>query len=145
MSPGGKYADVVDRVRNELDHSDVPKAAKASLHRLLDIGARAVNGSEDKIQDLTEIALLSHVYHVDKAIQDTEDRKALAAVVRSDTLQLIASSEANHKMTCPFRNALPGKFGVLYAFRWPLTIVGSILSFSPHAPEVIRAVAAVFK
>ena len=145
MSPGGKYAEVVDRVRNELDRSDVPKGAKVSLHRLLDIGARAVNGSTDKIQDLTEMALLSHVYHVDRAIQDVEDRRVLAAAVRSDTLQLIAASEANHKATCPFRNALPGKFGMLYAFRWPLTVIGSILSFSPHAVGIIDAVAKVFK
>lgn len=145
MSSGGKYAEVIDRVREELTRSDVPKGTKASLHGLLDIGARAVNGSTDKIQDLTEMALLAHIYHVDKAIQDVEDRKALAAVVRSDTLALIAASEAAHKEACPFRNALPGKLGWLYAFRWPLTVVGSILSFSPHAGGIIKAVAEFLK
>ena len=144
MSPGGKYADVIARVRDELNRSDVPKSARIALHGLLDIGARAVNGSEDKIQDLTEMALLSQIYHADKAMQDVEDRKALATAVRSETVALIAASEATHKVTCPFRNTVPGKLGTAYAFRWPLTVILSILCFSPYAEGIIKAVAAFF-
>lgn len=145
MSPGGKYAEVIARVRSELDRSEVSKPARIALHELLDIGARAVNGSADKIQDITEMALLSHIYHVDRAIQDVEDRKALAAAVRRETVALVKASDDNHKTTCPFRNALPGRLAGLYAFRWPLTVVGSILTFSPHAGEILRALAAFLK
>jgi hypothetical protein len=145
MSPGGKYADVIARVRAELDRSEVSKPARIALHGLLDIGARAVNGSPDKIQDLTEMALLSQIYHADKAIQDVEDRKALAAAMRSETVALIGVSEASHKVTCPFRQTLPGKWGGFYAFRWQLTVIGSVLSFSPHVVGILQAVAAFFK
>ena len=158
MGDGHKYAATVARHRTLLDASTVSEASKEALHELLDVGISAVNGCENKIQALTELSLLSHLYHVDKAIMDAKDKELLASELRTSLAfetsarENMASSFTEYiktrKETCPLKGTAAGdtagKLAWLFPFRRPLTVVLTVLVLTPNADTIIQTVAHIF-
>jgi hypothetical protein len=109
----------IERTREYLLESDLPEDAKDNLQSLLDFSAEAANGSTDKIKDMAQAQLQSAMFHVKNAVR---------------TPNVIKDIVAQHAANCPGKKivaapqpALTGKLAALYAFRWPICIIISVI------------------
>jgi hypothetical protein len=122
--------DKVLRTRHYLLSSALPEDAKDGLQSLLDSAATAANGTTDRIGAMADAILALALHEVRQAVRAPS---------------MVGTAIDAHLAACPL--AGKGKRGALIAVAlrpWPWIAIAA-LSFSPHAPAIIRAIEAAIK
>lgn len=122
----------IGRHQKELSDSDLSPETKERLSHFVDKVAFTANGCPDKIAALTDLVADLCLMKVEDRVRQPAERKALITAE-------VSKYEAVHNSKCPFMGAIKGKLGLLYVFRWPLTVCVGFVSAFPNGPAIIQA------
>jgi len=129
--------------RERVESSEIKTGHKEALSDALLAAYHASNGSDNKLQSLTEAVAAQAICLSRDAIHRRED---MAAVI-ADALEL-------HRNTCILAaKVAPSNVAAKVAawcvavkpLVWPVGIAATVIGFSPQAPAIVRAVIEALK
>ena len=117
------YMERMERLRIQIEQSDLDDAEKDGLFDILDAARTACDG-EPNIEKVLSALSVSLEFQVRAAL-----RKA------RECAECMAQMAMN-----PMRPEYTGKLGFIIQVKWPLAVFASVLAFSPHAPDILDAI-----
>lgn len=122
------YMERIERLRIQIESSDLDDAEKEGLFDVLDAARMACDGEPDIGKVLTAVSV------------------SLEFQARTALRKAKECAECMAQMAlAPVRQQYAGKLGFIIEIKWPLAVFASVLAFSPHAPDMIDAILKIVK
>ena len=120
---GTLYMERMERLRIQIEQSELDEAEKDGLFDILDVAKTTCDG-EPNIEKVLSALSVSLEFQVRAALRKAKE---------------CAECMAQMALT-PVRSEYTGKLGFIIQVKWPLAVFASVLAFSPNAPAIIDAV-----